>query len=77
MLASPWICSGVLPTVKSSVFVGPGATALIVMFLYLNDSNLIVSIHVPHPDGTVDKMQQLLIDYRSQHSKQLESSPRV
>lgn len=35
----------------------------------LNDSNLTVSIHVPHPDGTGDKMQQLLIDYQSQHSE--------
>lgn len=49
----------------------------LVSFHYLNDSNLTVSIHVPHPDGTVDKMQQLLIDYQSQHSEQLESSPRV
>ncbi|WP_339254064.1 helix-turn-helix transcriptional regulator [Paenibacillus sp. FSL P2-0136] len=38
----------------------------LVSFQYLNDSNLTVSIHVPHQDGTVEKMQQLLTDYRDQ-----------
>ncbi|AWB46617.1 transcriptional regulator [Paenibacillus sp. CAA11] len=48
-----------------------------VSFQYLNDSNLTVSIHVPHQDGTVEKMQRLLMDYRVQLSEQLESSQRV
>lgn len=48
-----------------------------VSFQYLNDSNLTVSIHVPHPDGTVEKMQRLLFDYRSQHSGELEPSQKV
>ncbi|MDD9271746.1 helix-turn-helix transcriptional regulator [Paenibacillus sp. GCM10023248] len=49
----------------------------LVSFQYLNDANLTVSIHVPHQDGTVEKMQRLLGDYRSQHSGLLESSQRV
>jgi len=36
----------------------------LVSFQYLNDSNMMVSIHVPHPDGTIEKMQQLLNDYK-------------
>lgn len=48
-----------------------------VSFQYLNDTNLTVSIHVPHQDGTAEKMQRLLIDYRGQHSGPLESSKRV
>ncbi|MDP4097122.1 helix-turn-helix transcriptional regulator [Paenibacillus sp. P96] len=31
-----------------------------VSFQYLGDPNLTVSVHVPHHDGTVEKMQQLL-----------------
>ncbi|MGC5772622.1 helix-turn-helix transcriptional regulator [Paenibacillus pabuli] len=46
----------------------------LVSFQYLNDSNLTISIHVPHHDGTVEKMQRLLIDYRGRHSEPLESS---
>lgn len=48
-----------------------------VSFQYLNDSNLTVSIHVPHQDGTVEKMQQLLIDYQGRHSEPLESFQRA
>ncbi|QRG66656.1 helix-turn-helix transcriptional regulator [Brevibacillus choshinensis] len=49
----------------------------LVSFLYLNDANLIVSIHVPHQDCTVEKMQRLLSDYQSQHSGLFESFQRV
>ncbi|PZD96569.1 XRE family transcriptional regulator [Paenibacillus sambharensis] len=48
----------------------------LVSFQYSNDSNLTVSIHVPHQDGTEEKMQRLLIEYRSRHSEPLESSQR-
>ncbi|MEK5161162.1 XRE family transcriptional regulator [Paenibacillus sp. FSL R5-0527] len=37
----------------------------LVSFQYLDDSNLTVSIHVPHQDGTVEKMQRLVSDYQS------------
>ncbi|WP_159888165.1 helix-turn-helix transcriptional regulator [Paenibacillus puerhi] len=49
----------------------------LVSFQYSNDSNLTISIHVPQRDGTEEKMQRLLIDYRSRHSEPLESSQRV
>lgn len=49
----------------------------LVSFQYTNDSNLTVSIHVPQRDGTAEKMQRLLIEYRSRHSEPLESSQRV
>ncbi|MNF83766.1 hypothetical protein D3C84_660960 [compost metagenome] len=48
-----------------------------VSFQYLNDTNLTVSIHVPHQDGTVEKIQQLLIDYQGRHSEPPESFQRV
>ncbi|WP_160043095.1 MULTISPECIES: MmyB family transcriptional regulator [Paenibacillus] len=48
-----------------------------VSFQHLNDTNLTVSIHVPHQGGTVGKMLQLLIDYRGRQSESLESSQRV
>ncbi|GAA4874860.1 helix-turn-helix transcriptional regulator [Paenibacillus vulneris] len=41
----------------------------LVSFQYSDDANLTVSIHVPHPDGTVEKMQQLLSNYQSQYSE--------
>lgn len=40
-----------------------------VSFQYLEDPSLTVSIHVPHQDGTVEKMQQLLNDYQRHHSE--------
>ncbi|MEH7590115.1 helix-turn-helix transcriptional regulator [Priestia megaterium] len=39
-----------------------------VSFQYLEDPSLTVSIHVPHRDGTVEKMQRLLSDYQHVHS---------
>lgn len=45
----------------------------LVSFQYLDDSNLTVSVHVPHPDGTVEKMQRLLSDYQSQRPGPVES----
>ncbi|MGG1397718.1 helix-turn-helix transcriptional regulator [Bacillus salipaludis] len=39
-----------------------------VSFQYLEDPSLTVSIHVPHQDGTVEKMQRLLSDYQHVHS---------
>ncbi|NRD79840.1 helix-turn-helix domain-containing protein [Bacillus sp. BRMEA1] len=41
-----------------------------VSFQYLEDPSLTVSIHVPHRDGTVEKMQQMLSDYHLGHSRQ-------
>ncbi|WP_153980477.1 helix-turn-helix transcriptional regulator [Paenibacillus xylanilyticus] len=46
----------------------------LVSFQYSNDSNLTISTHVPQQDGTEEKMQRLLIEYRSRHSDPLESS---
>ncbi len=43
----------------------------LVSFQYSNDSNMTISTHVPHRDGTEEKMQRLLIDYRSWHSESL------
>jgi hypothetical protein len=45
-----------------------------VSFQYLEDPSLTVSIHVPHRDGTVEKMQRLLSDYRHRHSRSSSSS---
>ncbi|MFB9330877.1 helix-turn-helix transcriptional regulator [Paenibacillus aurantiacus] len=45
-----------------------------VSFQYLEDPSLTVSIHVPHRDGTVEKMQQLLSDYQRQHSGEFAAS---
>ncbi|MCM3702269.1 helix-turn-helix transcriptional regulator [Paenibacillus macerans] len=49
----------------------------LVSFQYLDDSNLTVSIHVPHQDGTVEKMQQLVSDYQSRRPGPFESLQRV
>lgn len=49
----------------------------LVSFQYSNDPNLTISIHVPQRDGTEEKMQRLLIEYRSRQSEPLESSQRV
>ncbi|TWD87896.1 helix-turn-helix protein [Neobacillus bataviensis] len=46
----------------------------LVSFQYLEDPSLTVSIHVPHPDGTVEKMQRLLSDYQLHHSGSFASS---
>ncbi|WP_223592450.1 helix-turn-helix transcriptional regulator [Neobacillus bataviensis] len=46
----------------------------LVSFQYLEDPSLTVSIHVPHPDGTVEKMQRLLSDYQHHHSGLFASS---
>ncbi|MCQ4087810.1 helix-turn-helix transcriptional regulator [Saccharibacillus sp. JS10] len=40
-------------------------------FEYMNDSNLNIAIHVPHADGTVEKMQQLLTDYRGSVDREI------
>ncbi|UUZ85067.1 hypothetical protein LJK88_16655 [Paenibacillus sp. P26] len=45
-----------------------------VSFQYLEDPSLTVSIHVPHQDGTVEKMQRLLSDYQHHHSESFASS---
>jgi len=37
----------------------------LVSFQYSDDPNLTVSIHVPHSDGTADKMRRLLSEYHS------------
>ncbi|MGZ7444832.1 helix-turn-helix transcriptional regulator [Paenibacillus sp. TH7-28] len=49
----------------------------LVSFQYLDDSNLTVSIHVPHQDGTVEKMQRLVSDYQSRRPGPFESLQRV
>lgn len=50
----------------------------LVSFQYLHDPNLTVSIHVPHQDGTLEKMQRLLSDYQSnRHAEALKTSQRV
>ncbi|RRJ62828.1 XRE family transcriptional regulator [Paenibacillus oralis] len=49
----------------------------LVSFQYLDDSNLTVSIHVPHQDGTVEKMQRLVSDYQSRRPGSFESFQRV
>ncbi|CAM4407601.1 MAG: helix-turn-helix transcriptional regulator [Paenibacillus macerans] len=45
----------------------------LVSFQYLDNSNLTVSIHVPHQDGTVEKMQRLVSDYQSRRPGPFES----
>ncbi|MDQ0229169.1 helix-turn-helix transcriptional regulator [Metabacillus malikii] len=41
----------------------------LVSFQYVENPSLKVSIHVPHQDGTVAKMERLISDYKQEHSR--------